>query len=163
MTVNTQTLHNIFIVMHAASGVISFIAGSLLLIPQGQTGKPWVFGVYLASLVGLVIFQAGAMLVDWVEYAAIERVPFSGLLLLSLFMLYRAQKARAMGRPLQNIREHDDIEHIGFTLISLFEGFVIVATINAGGPGWLVGLFAILGIALGRWLIGIAEQRMEPV
>jgi hypothetical protein len=163
MIVNTQSLHNIFIVMHAASGVISFSAGSLLLMSQGRAGKPWVFRVYLAFLVGLVVFLAGAMLVYWVEYVVIERALFSGLLLLSLFMLYRAQKARTTGRPSQNIREHDDVEHIGFTLISLFEGFVIVATINAGGPGWLVGLIAILGIVLGRWLIGIAKQRIEPM
>jgi hypothetical protein len=163
MIVNTRSLHNILIVMHAASGVISFIAGSLLLIPRERIGKPWVFRVYLAFLVGLVVFLAGAMLVYWVEYAVIERALYSGLLLLSLFMLFRAQKTRAMGRPAQSTREHDDVEHIGFTLISLFEGFVIVAIINAGGPGWLVGLLAILGIVLGRWLIGIAKQRIEPV
>ena len=47
----------------------------------------------------------------------------------------------------------------GFTLIALFEGFIIVTVIDLGGPGWLVGLVAILGVLVGRWAIGVAERQ----
>ena len=49
----------------------------------------------------------------------------------------------------------------GFTLISLFEGFIIVSGLNSGLPGWLVALVAIIGVLLGRWSIGVAQQRAK--
>jgi hypothetical protein len=42
---------------------------------------------------------------------------------------------------------------VGFTLISLFDAFVIVLTIDSGGPGWLVALLAVLGVAVGMAVI----------
>jgi hypothetical protein len=52
------------------------------------------------------------------------------------------------------------VEHIGFTLISLFEGFIIVGGLDLGIPGWLVAIVAVLGLFAGRGLIGSAKQRV---
>jgi len=41
------------------------------------------------------------------------------------------------------------IDHIGFTLISLFEGFIIVSGIDLGAPGWLTAIVAVLGVVVG--------------
>jgi hypothetical protein len=38
----------------------------------------------------------------------------------------------------------------GFTLISLFDGFVIVSAIDLGSPIWLVVAIGVLGILVGR-------------
>lgn len=158
-----DTLHTSFIYLHAAAGVISFIAGVILITLNRQPASPVLFGVYFGFLAGLVAFLSGAMLVNWSEYTLIERVLFAGLFILSLFMLYRAQKASRMLKTRPNGWEEVYIEHIGFTLISLFEGFIIVTVINIGGPSWLVGVLAILGIVLGRRMIGSAKSRLEEV
>jgi hypothetical protein len=42
------------------------------------------------------------------------------------------------------------IDHMGFTLIALFEGFIIVAAIVLGAPGWLTAGVAILGVIVGN-------------
>jgi hypothetical protein len=75
-------------------------------------------------------------------------------------MLYRAHNASRLLKAQQNDWKLGYIEHIGFTLISLFEGFVIITVLNAGGPGWLVALLAILGVFAGRSMIGLAQQRI---
>ena len=56
--------------------------------------------------------------------------------------------------------KHTFIEHIGFTLISLFEGFIIVSGLNSGIPGGLVAVVAILGVLVGRWALGLAQRRI---
>jgi hypothetical protein len=50
------------------------------------------------------------------------------------------------------------MEHVGLTLIALWEGFVIVLAIDLGAPGWLVVL-AVLGVVLGNRALHWAEAR----
>ena len=83
----------------------------------------------------MVVLLIGAMFVYWNEYSDTERIVFPVLLGLGMFMLYRAQNASRLLKAQQNGWKLGYIEHIGFTLISLFEGFVIVTVLNAGGPG----------------------------
>jgi hypothetical protein len=56
---------------------------------------------------------------------------------------------------------HSMIELVGFTLIALFDGFVIVTAIDAGAPGWLVGVVAVAGVLFGRRLVALAHRRAE--
>jgi len=93
------------------------------------------------------------------EYSGAERIVFPGLLGLAIYMLYRARKASLLFAAQRNGWKHDYIEHIGFTLISLFEGFVIVGGLNSGLPGWLVALLAIAGVLAGRMVLGFAQRR----
>jgi hypothetical protein len=154
-------LHNIFIILHAASGTISFFAGAVLLFWSKYIFNRRVFALYLWSLVGLVVFLALAMLTFWTQYSNSERIIFTGLLGLSLYMLYRARSASRLLKAQKNDWKHDYVDHIGFTLISLFEGFIIVTIINLGGSVWLVALFAIVGVFVGRWAIGLAQKRIS--
>jgi len=43
------------------------------------------------------------------------------------------------------------IESVGFTLIALFDGFVIIGALNLGAPIWLVLVISLLGIVVGRY------------
>ena len=155
-----QSLHNILIMLHATAATISFFVGCLLIFAPTYISNQRLFGLYWWSLVGMVILLIGAMLVYWNEYSETERIVFPVLLGLGMFMLYRAQNASRLLKAQQNGWKFGYIEHIGFTLISLFEGFVIVTVLNAGGPGWLVALLAILGVFGGRWMIGLAQRRI---
>lgn len=42
------------------------------------------------------------------------------------------------------------LDFVGFTLISLFDGFVIVAVLTRGGPVWLAVAAGVLGVVVGR-------------
>lgn len=157
---DVQSLHNVLIMLHAATAVLSFFAGCFLILSLRQVSNQQLFSLYLWSLVGMVILLIGAMLVYWNEYSDTERIVFPILLGLGMFMLYRAYNASRLLKAQQNDWKLGYVEHIGFTLISLFEGFVIVTVLNAGGPGWLVALLAILGVLLGRWVIGAAQRKV---
>lgn len=76
-------------------------------------------------------------------------------------MLYRARSAHQLLGNREGSWKPVVIEHIGFTLISLLEGFIIVSSLNSGIPAWMVGLFAILGVVLGRWAVESAQHRVE--
>jgi uncharacterized membrane protein YfcA len=152
-------LHDVLIILHAASATISFFAGGILIFSLGHASAPRWFGLYWWTLVGMVVLLAGAMLVYWAEYSGVERIVFPGLFALGIYMLYRARSASRLLQVRTPSWKHDSIEHIGFTLISLFEGFFIVSGLNLGLPGWLVAILAILGVLVGRWAIGLARRR----
>lgn len=118
------------------------------------------FSLYWWTLIGMVILLAGAIVVYWTEYSGVERIIFPGLLALGVYMLYRAWSAKHLLQSQHDHWRHDYIKHIGFTLISLFEGFVIVSGLNSGLPGWLVALLAITGVLIGRWVIGLGQRRV---
>lgn len=156
-----NSIHNVLIILHAAAATISFFAGCLLVFGSTYTSNQRLFGLYGWSLIGMVILLLGAILVHWSQFSTIERVVFPGLLLLGCYMLFRARSASQLLGTQQNNWKHAYIEHIGFTLISLFEGFIIVSGLNSGIPGWLVAVIAVLGVLVGRWLIGLAQRRAE--
>jgi len=157
---NVQLIHNVFITLHAAAATISFFTGSFLILSKGSTQIQQWYALYWWSLIGMVVLLAGAILVYWIEYTRVERIIFPGLFILGLYMLYRARNAGRLLEAQPNNWKYNYVEHIGFTLISLFEGFIIVSGLNSGFPGWLVAVLAILGVLLGRWLIGFAQRRV---
>ena len=108
----------------------------------------------------MALLLAGAVAVYWSNYSDVERIVFPGLLGLALFMLFRAWGAGVVFATQQKNWKLGYVEHIGFTLISLFEGFIIVGGLDLGIPGWLVAIVAVLGLFAGRGLIGSAKQRV---
>ena len=82
---------------------------------------------YAGTLIAMVVFLAGAILAHVGQLEALQRGIFAGLFVLSLYMLFRGTRGRTVLRM-----QHDGwwpiyVDHIGFTLISLFEGFIIVS------------------------------------
>jgi uncharacterized membrane protein len=157
----TDSIHNVLIALHAGTSTISFFAGCFLILFPRYMSNQRLFDLYWWTLVGMVVLLAGAILVYWMEYSGTERIIFPGLFALGIYMLYRGWNANRLLRSQESHWEHAYIKHIGFTLISLFEGFIIVSGLNSGLPGWLVALVAILGVLLGRWSIGVAQQRAK--
>jgi hypothetical protein len=157
---DVHSLHNVLIILHAAAATISFFSGCLLIFFREYTSNQRLFSLYWWSLVGMVVFLAGAILVYWTEYSNAEHIIFPGLFGLGIYMLYRARSANYLLETQQNNWKGSYIEHIGFTLISLFEGFIIVSGLNSGISGWMVAVAAILGVFIGRWVIHLAQQRV---
>ena len=52
------------------------------------------------------------------------------------------------------------VDHVGFTLISLFDGFVIVSAIDLKAPGWLVGALAVLGVVVGIRTVNAVKSKL---
>lgn len=147
------------IALHAASGVASFVSGWLGLVPSRRTAsRPWLFQVYLGGLVGMVVFMAGAIGAQWQQLEGSRRAVFAGLFALGVYMLYRTFRARTEQLQRAQNWELRYIDHVGFTLISLFDGFVIVAAIDLGAPGWLVAVIAVAGVFAGVKCVARAKK-----
>ena len=151
-------VHTVLIVLHAAAALLGFAAGILCLrIPAPATGR---FRVYFWSLVAMVVFLFAAVSVHWGELDTAARVTFTGLAMLGLYMVWRAARAGT------RLRRHDQgwqpryLDDIGFTLISLFDGFVIVTAIDLGAPVWLVVLIAVAGVAGGIYAVSRIKARL---
>jgi hypothetical protein len=145
------------IVLHAAAGVLCFVAGVAVL--GLQTARSTWLVVYLAALAGMTVFVAAAVAAGWSGYDGGTRVTFGALIALALFMCWRAYRAVVELRTQPPGWRSRYLAHIGFTLISLFDGFVIVAAIDLGAPGWLVALIAVAGVVVGIQLLNRAKAR----
>lgn len=159
-SMDTQSTHNTLILLHATAATLAFFGGCLLIFSPKYFSSRGLFYLYLWSIIAMVLLLAGAIFVSWSNYSDIERVLFPGLLGLAFFMAFRAWGAGVVFATKQKNWKLGYVEHIGFTLISLFEGFVIVGGLDIGLPGWVVAIVAIAGLLAGRWSVGLAKQRV---
>jgi hypothetical protein len=136
--------HTIFIALHATAGVAALAAGAITL----RGGR--FFDVYLGSLIVMTVSLVAAIGVEWAAIDTVARVVFSAFTVLAGVMIWQATRARQLPPGSATY-----IEHIGFTLISLFDAFVLVAVLNAGAPIWLVVgagvVIAVAGHYVLRW------------
>jgi hypothetical protein len=110
---------------------------------------------------GLLGFVAAAIGVSWADLELTSRLVFSGLFGLGLYMAWRVYRAWArLRRPVSGWRPRY-LDDVGFTLISLFEGLVIVAAIDLGLSAWLVALIALGGVAGGIYAMNRVETRLS--
>lgn len=127
-----MNLHSLFIVLHTISGIVAFVAGWMTINQLRLRKKlaPTTLWIYLGGLVGLVVFMIGAILAHWVGLTNTQRLIYLGLSLLGIYMLFRAYQAHAVQQKQDQIWALAYVDHVGFTLISLFDGFVIVSAID---------------------------------
>lgn len=144
-------VHAVLIALHAASGVIAFCAGAFTI----RDGR--FFVVYLSSLVATTLFLAAAVAVSWTSTDATARVLFVAFTALALVMVARAVLARR-GRP----NTHDYVEHIGFTLVALFDAFVVITVLNTGAPIWLVVASGVAIAVAGHFVLRLAHRELVP-
>jgi hypothetical protein len=139
--------NTVFVTVHALAAVAAFAAGLLAL----RTGR-WlpVYRLAMAVMAGALV---PAVLVDWATTDLPARVAFAGLIGLAAAMVVRAELAGR--RPTAAAHAH----HIGFTLISLAVGFVVVSGIRLGAPGWLVAVLGVGIVLAGRSTLGRFGRR----
>lgn len=149
-------LHNLLIDVHAICAVAAFGLG-LAAILQPATRLSVVVRSYMAALWLMVLFLIAVVLVDWAGLNSSSQLVYSSLVLLALYTGWRGWRA---ARALQH---HDGqwrdacVDDVGFTLITLFDGFVIVGSIDLGAPIWFVVAAGILGVLVGR----LGTQRLK--
>lgn len=148
--------HTIFITAHAVTGALALLTGSVAL------RRGTLFGTYLWSLVGMEVFLVLAIAADWTELPAGTRVLFTALVALGVVMLWRAARARPI-RPSRTVPPSARyVERVGFTLVALFDAFIVILVLNAGAPGWLVAAAGVLVAVVGHFVLRAARARLAP-
>jgi hypothetical protein len=110
------------------------------------------------AMLGFVTAAIGA---SWADLGLISRLVFSGLFGLGLYIAWRAYRAWArLRRPVSGWRPRY-LDDVGFTLIWLFEGLVIVTAIDLGLSAWLVALIALGGVAGGVYAMNRVKVRLS--
>jgi hypothetical protein len=132
--------HTIFIVSHAATGLIALVTGIMAM----RDGR--LFDVYLWTLAGMTGFLMLAIAVQWGTLDAAARVlfaVFAGLAVIMVGLALRARRNRPTGVP--SPRYLDDV---GFTVVALFDAFCVIAVLDIGAPIWaVVGTGVVIAIA----------------
>jgi hypothetical protein len=74
-------------------------------------------------------------------------------------MIWRAVQAWSV---LQEQRGNPEavIDHVGFNLIALFDGFAIISAIDLQAPGWLVAVIAVAAVAVGIYAINMRKKTL---
>lgn len=153
---SSTALHNILICGHALGGLVAFGLGCLVLRPRKADA---LFRAYFIALWVMVLLLIAVVGVDWRELPPVSRFTYSGLTLLALYTGFRGAQARRLLHNQTVGWKCDYIAHVGFTLISLFDGFVVVGALDMNAPGWLVGAVGVLGVVVGVSTVNHYKRR----
>lgn len=146
--------HTIFITVHAVTGGIALLAGCVAIARRA------LFGIYLWSLVAMQVFLILALAVEWTVIDGAARVLFGALAVLGLFMLWRADQARRI-RPNGSAGPSASyVGHVGFTLVALFDAFIVILVLDLGAPGWLVAAVGVLIAVAGHFVLRAVRERL---
>ena len=108
----------------------------------------------------MALFVTGAVILDWPSLTPAARGFFTALLVLAAHTVWRGWQARnkLAGRR----RDLGAVDDIGFTLITLFVGFVVILVNDLGEPTWLMAVLGIFAIAAGLRAVGLIKARRHP-
>lgn len=132
--------HTVFIALHAVAALVALAAGCAAIT------LPALLPTYLWSLVAQTVFVAVAVGLDWGGLGLAPRILFTALVALGCYMVWRAVRARAVAPDSRAQRPSSRyLDHLGFTLVALLDGFLIILVLDLGGPGWAA---AVVGVAV---------------
>lgn len=153
-------LHTVLITAHAATGLAALSFGLVGLRQLTTKGTPTMISPYLGALWLMVLFLVVVVGVDWMDLDSISRSIFVALTLLALYTAWRGWRALKDLQCQTTGWKDDYIENVGFTLIALFDGFVLISALDLGAPIWLVVAIGVLGILAGRLGVGRMKERV---
>lgn len=156
-------MRDALIVVHALAGVTAFLLGIRLVLAARVAREPTWFGGYFASMVVLLLTLVPATALDWPDLDAGTRVAYAALACLAAFMVWRADRARRIAAERSEDSRRTFIDHVGFTLVSLLAGFVIVLAVDLSGQAWVVTSVGVVGVLVGRQSVEAAKKRITPI
>ncbi|GHO83777.1 hypothetical protein [Dictyobacter formicarum] len=154
--------HLLMIIFHATSATAAFIVGLALLFQRDLLRQRQLAMALVVLLILLEIFLILAILSHLTSLAMVQQIVFGGLGLLGLYMIWRALQALVLLRQAPD-NQGAVMDHVGFNLISLFDGFAIVSAIDLQAPGWLVAIIAIGAVALGIYAINSRKKALNTI
>jgi len=151
-------VHTALIALHAAAGVMALGAGAIAIRRASS------FGVYLWSLVVCIAALAAVVVYDWEGLEAGTRVLFLVFVVFGAYMIRRAVVARRCLAAPSAERRSRYLDNLGFTLVALFDAFLVIAVLDLGAPGWLTAVAGVaVAVAGHRWIGRLKERGAAPV
>lgn len=145
------------IAAHAFSAVTAFALGIALALGRSRHRAQAM--VYALALTLMALFVAGAVILDWPSLAPAARGIFTALLALAAYTVWRGWQAR--NKLAARRGELGAVDDIGFTLITLFVGFVVILVNDLGGPAWLMAVLGVAAVLAGRRGVGLIRARRQ--
>ena len=156
---NISVVHTFLIILHTITATISFFAGLYIVSYIRRWYYDWLFITYLWNLVAMAATLVGVVAWDWSSLALANQITYVALSMLAFYTVYHGFVARHKHLYRYTGWRLDFIDDVGFTLISLFDAFLIVGAMDLHLPVWVVVLIGIVGIVLGwQWLLYIKER-----
>lgn len=146
--------HTVFIALHAVAGSLSLLAGCVAI--RGRA----LFGTYFWALVAMEVLLVLAIAAEWPALTPPTRLLFGVLALLGVFMVWRADKARRIRPSGSEAPSARFVAHVGFTLIALFDAFIVVLILNRGASGPLIAVVGVLIAVAGHFALVAVRRRI---
>lgn len=135
--------HTVFVALHAVAGLTALAAGCAAIT------LPALLPAHFWSLVAQVVFVGVALGIDWSGLGLAPRVLFAALVALGCYMVWHGARARELAPRNRDERPSGRyLDHLGFTLVALLDGFFVVLVLDLGAPGWAAAVVGV-GIAVG--------------
>jgi hypothetical protein len=150
----------LMIVLHAAAALGAFAVGVAAIDPRRAARHRWTPPALVGLLVAMTVFMIGAMATHWSDLPGASQIAFGALVGLAVYMVYRARHASGLADHDDHARAARHVDDLGFILIALFDGFVIVAAIDLGAPVWLVTPLALLAVLVGHRAVQRYKSRV---
>lgn len=146
--------HTVFITVHAVAGGIALLAGCVAI------GRRPLFRTYLWSLVAMEVFLVLAIAEVWATIGVATRLLFAAFAALGVYMVWRAEQARRSQPSGSAGPSAAYVAHVGFTLVALFDAFVVILVLDLGAPGWLVAAAGVLIAVAGHLALRAVRERL---
>ena len=145
-------VHSLLILLHTGFAVASFVLGWLVLARCPRRSRADSSGS-TRDVIAAMLLLITVVAVDWAGLAVTKRVAFGILCALAVYLVVRAEQARRVVTSRPPGWRKRFIGHVGFVMISLFDGFCIVSAIDLGMPVAVVVAVAVLGVVVGVLVI----------
>jgi hypothetical protein len=155
-----MSLHTVAIVLHALSAMAAFFVGVVLLLPTNTLRQLQLARVVLALLLSMAAFLVIAIFSHLTILPTIKQLIFGALFLLLLYMIWRSVQAVTVLSEPKMVDQRKVVDHVGFVLISLFDGFAIVSALDLQAPGWLIAAVAVGAVAIGIAAITLRKESL---
>jgi len=147
-------------VLHALSATGAFLVGIVLLFQSNTLRQLQLARAVLVLLILMAVFLVIAILSHVTSLPTIKQLIFGGLVILVVYMIWRAVQAVTVLTKQHQEDQLKVLDHVGFVLISLFDGFAIVSALDLHAPGWLVAVVAVGAVALGISAINVRKKTL---
>lgn len=146
-------MHVTLIAIHATAGIAALIAG-LAAIRR----RRW-FPPYLSALIVTLLALAAVVALDWSTLNLATRGVYAGFLVFAAVLIgqgERARRAQLQRATRGHAADRTYTAAVGFTVVALFDAFVVIAVLDLGAPVWLLVVVGVLIAAVGH--SGLSRQ-----
>lgn len=163
-------LRGVVVGVHAAAGILGLVAGVWAFAPpraddrdrDQRRNQDRIRRLYLPCIAVLLVTLAVLIALDWVDLDAGARVAFLALAGLAAVMLYRLVLAGREARARAAGWQRRYVQHVYFTYVSLWIGFLVLPALNLPLPQVTVPLAAAAVLVIGSILVKRYKRSLPP-